>query len=63
MIRNKFLIKNEPFVEREEYYLEFRNVASTGNLRGDELKSVGNGVYYKEGEVGSTYYFMVDIEK
>ncbi len=52
----------QPFVEREEYYLEYRAAATTGKLREEELKSVGDGVYYREGETSSTYYFMIDVE-
>ena len=51
-----------PFEEREEEYLVYREAADTGNLRGDKLKSLGEGVYARESESGASYYFMVDID-
>ena len=53
----------QPFVEREEYYLDYKDAASTGSLRGQELNAVGDGVYYREGDVSAVYYFMVDVEE
>ncbi len=51
-----------PFEEREDEYLVYREAADTGNLRGDKLKSLGEGVYVRESESGASYYFMVDID-
>ena len=48
--------------EREEYYLDYKEAAETGNHRGEELKSVGDGVYVREAEESSIYYFMIDVK-